>query len=61
VVTAITQLPQSQRAVICLRDICGLASDEACERLGISDVALRIRLHRARQRVRAAIFDDEQQ
>ena len=56
VVSAITRLPPSQRAVIYLRDICGLTSEEVCERLAISDVAQRVRLHRARTRVRAAIF-----
>ena len=56
VVAAIAGLPPSQRAVIYLRDVCGLSSAEVCDRLAISDVAQRVRLHRARTRVRDAIF-----
>jgi RNA polymerase sigma-70 factor (ECF subfamily) len=56
VVAAIAELPLSQRAVIYLRDVCGLTSTEVCERLGISDVAQRVRLHRARVCVRDAVF-----
>ncbi|MBX7113547.1 MAG: sigma-70 family RNA polymerase sigma factor [Myxococcaceae bacterium] len=52
---AIEQLPEQQRAVVQLRDVEGLASDEVCEMLGISEVHQRVLLHRARTRLRAAL------
>jgi RNA polymerase sigma-70 factor (ECF subfamily) len=55
VVSAIQELPVSQRAVIYLRDVRGLCPSEVCEILGISDGAQRVQLHRARNRVCAAV------
>ena len=55
VVSAIQELPVSQRAVIYLRDVRGLSPSEVCEILGISDGAQRVQLHRARNRVCAAV------
>lgn len=51
----IQRLPAAQRAVIVLRDVEGLSSEEACEALGISEGNQRVLLHRARARVRSAI------
>ncbi len=51
----IDRLPEVQRAVITLRDIHGLGSDEVSEALGLSDGNQRVILHRARSRVRAAL------
>ncbi len=51
----IDRLPEMQRAVITLRDIHGLGSDEVSEALGISQGNQRVLLHRARSRVRAAL------
>ncbi|MFT3916855.1 MAG: sigma-70 family RNA polymerase sigma factor [Anaeromyxobacteraceae bacterium] len=51
----IERLPAAQRAVIVLRDVEGLSSEEVCESLGISDGNQRVLLHRARARVRAAV------
>ena len=55
VVSAIQGLPVRQRAVIYLRDVRGLCPSEVCEILGFSDGAQRVQLHRARNRVCAAI------
>ena len=52
---AVAGLPESQRAVITLRDIDGWAADEVCALLRISDTNQRVLLHRARARVRAAL------
>lgn len=49
---AVATLPQLQRAVITLRDIAGLRSDEVRASLGISATHERVLLHRARMRVR---------
>ena len=59
--TAISGLPDSQAAVLILHDIEGLPPEEICETLELADGNRRILLHRARNRVRAALehyFDD---
>ncbi len=52
---ALERLPIHSRAVVTLRDIEGLDSGEVCNLLGISDATQRVRLHRARSRLRAAL------
>ena len=52
---AIACLPPAQRAVLVLRDIEGWTSAEVCDLLGISPENQRVRLHRARVRVRSKI------
>jgi RNA polymerase sigma-70 factor, ECF subfamily len=49
------QLPPSQRAVVTLRDLEGLSSEETCAILELSEGNQRILLHRGRTRIRAAI------
>ena len=51
----IAQLPPSQRAVVTLRDIDGLSSNEVCAILDITEGNQRVLLHRARTRIRAAL------
>ena len=46
---AIAELPETYRVALLLRDIEGLSTREAAVALGISDNALKLRLHRARQ------------
>jgi RNA polymerase sigma-70 factor (ECF subfamily) len=55
ILDAIEQLPESQRAVITMRDVEGFPADEVSEVLGITDGNQRVLLHRARSKVRAAI------
>jgi RNA polymerase sigma-70 factor (ECF subfamily) len=52
---AIAQLPDSQRAVITLRDIEELDPDEICGLLGITLNNQRVLLHRARTKVRMTL------
>ena len=52
---AIASLPPAQRAVIVLRDVEGWSSGEVCDLLGITPENQRVRLHRARLRVRSAV------
>ena len=53
--TAIDSLPPAQRAVITLRDVEGLASQEVCNVLAITETNQRVLLHRARAKVRQAL------
>jgi RNA polymerase sigma-70 factor (ECF subfamily) len=52
---AIDQLPPDYRLVVLLRDIEQLSTTEAARILEISEGALRVRLHRARQALRSLL------
>jgi RNA polymerase sigma-70 factor (ECF subfamily) len=52
---AVDDLPPSLREVLLLKDVEALESEAICARLGITDTNLYVRLHRARERVRAAV------
>ena len=54
---AVRALPIDYRAPLVLRDIEGLSTREAAEVLGVSEAALKSRLHRARASVRKALED----
>lgn len=53
---AIADLPPRLRAVVVLRDIYDLSHAEVAEQLGISESAAKVRLHRARRRLRTQVF-----
>jgi RNA polymerase sigma-70 factor (ECF subfamily) len=52
---AIDVLPPAQRAVITLRDIQGLSSEEVRNALDLTETNQRVLLHRARSKVRSAL------
>ena len=52
---AIDRLPEPYRAVLLLRDIEELSTEEAAEQLGITTGAVKTRLHRARQALRTLL------
>lgn len=52
---SIAELPESYRTVIQLRDIEGFSGQETAEALGLSTTAVKVRLHRARQALRAVL------
>jgi RNA polymerase sigma-70 factor, ECF subfamily len=52
---AIAELPESSRTVLLLRDIDELSTKEAADLVGISENALKLRLHRARQALATVI------
>ena len=53
---AIAELPPRLRAVVVLRDIYDMNHAEIAEQLGISESAAKVRLHRARRKLRSQIF-----
>lgn len=53
---AIAELPPRLRAVVVLRDMYDLNHAEIAEELGISESAAKVRLHRARRRLRTQVF-----
>jgi RNA polymerase sigma-70 factor (ECF subfamily) len=53
---AVAQLPPKLRAVVVLRDMYDLNHAEIAEELGISESAAKVRLHRARRRLRTQVF-----
>jgi len=52
---SIDRLPDSYRTVLLLRDIEELSTDETAQALGISPIAVKVRLHRARQALRTLL------
>jgi RNA polymerase sigma-70 factor (ECF subfamily) len=52
---ALLALPDALRAAFVLRDLEGLSTREAADALGISEAALKVRLHRARLALRQAL------
>ncbi|MFE2720937.1 RNA polymerase sigma factor [Kitasatospora sp. NPDC059327] len=55
VAAAIAALPADQRRVLVMRDIQGLSGRLVADALGLSDAAMKSRLHRARTTVRGAL------
>jgi RNA polymerase sigma-70 factor (ECF subfamily) len=55
--SAIDALPATYRLVLILRHVEGLSSEEAAASLGVSEQAVRVRLHRARAMLRAQLND----
>ena len=52
---AIAELPETQRAVVTLRDVAGFSSDDVCRELDLSEGNQRVLLHRGRTKVRKAL------
>ena len=59
IAAAVDELPPKLRAVVVLRDVYGLPHDAIAEELGISVSAAKVRLHRARKRLRDAVFEEK--
>jgi RNA polymerase sigma-70 factor (ECF subfamily) len=54
--SSIDQLPHDHRTVFVLREVEGLSTAETAECLGISEELVKVRLHRAKSRLREHIF-----
>ena len=57
ILAALAEMPARQRAVVMLRDVDGLRSDEVCDVLGVTAANERVLLHRGRSRLRQALED----
>ena len=53
---AVTDLPDAHRAVVVLKDIYGWSHAEVAESLDISVTAAKVRLHRARKRLKESLW-----
>jgi RNA polymerase sigma-70 factor (ECF subfamily) len=49
---ALGKLPEEAREVVLMRDVQGLSTKQAAHLLGISEGAVKVRLHRAHARLR---------
>jgi len=56
VMAALETLPPRLRAVVVLRDVYDLPHEAIASELGISEAAAKVRLHRARVRLKAQLF-----
>jgi RNA polymerase sigma-70 factor (ECF subfamily) len=52
---ALAELPEDAREVVVLRDVQGLSTKEAAELLGLTEGAVKVRLHRAHARLRELV------
>ncbi len=55
---ALASLPDGQRVVVVLKDVYGFSCQEIGDRIGISEGAVKVRLHRARRRLRELIYGE---
>src|SRR5207248_6415930 len=55
--SAVDELPVGYRTVFALRDLEGLSTAEVAQSLGVSEQAVKMRLHRARAALRAGLYD----
>jgi RNA polymerase sigma-70 factor (ECF subfamily) len=53
---ALAQLPAGQRAAVVLKDVYGFSCQEIGERMGLSEGAVKVRLHRARRRLKELLY-----
>jgi RNA polymerase sigma-70 factor (ECF subfamily) len=56
VTEALRELPDGLRAVVVLRDVYDLPHEAIANELGISEAAAKVRLHRARRKLRERLF-----
>ncbi len=55
VLQALGALPPGLRTTVVLKDVYGLSCREIAEHMGLSEGAVKVRLHRARKRLKEAI------
>ena len=55
---AVAALPESSRTIVVLRDVEGMSTAEVAAATGLTETAVKVRLFRARERLRASLSDD---
>jgi RNA polymerase sigma-70 factor (ECF subfamily) len=55
---AVAALPEASRTIVMLRDVEGLSTAEVAAATGLTENAVKVRLFRARERLRASLSDD---
>jgi RNA polymerase sigma-70 factor (ECF subfamily) len=55
---ALDDLPAKLRSVVVLKDVYGLSHEAIAEELGITVAAAKVRLHRARHKLRDVLYDE---
>jgi RNA polymerase sigma-70 factor (ECF subfamily) len=55
---ALDELPAKLRSVVVLKDVYDLPHEQIAEELGISVAAAKVRLHRARRKLRDVLYDE---
>jgi len=58
IAAALDELPPKLRSVVVLKDVYGLSHTEIAAELGITVSAAKVRLHRARRKLRDALYDE---
>jgi RNA polymerase sigma-70 factor (ECF subfamily) len=53
---AIRSLPEQHRVAVVMRDVYGLSTGEVARQLGITETAAKVRVHRARKKLREVLF-----
>jgi RNA polymerase sigma-70 factor (ECF subfamily) len=56
---ALQALPVSLRSVVVLKDVYGLSCQEIGDQIGVSEGAVKVRLHRARKRLKDMLFEGD--
>lgn len=56
VARALAHLPPGQRAVVVLKDMYGLTCGEIGQHMGLTEGAVKVRLHRARKRLKEQVY-----
>jgi RNA polymerase sigma-70 factor (ECF subfamily) len=55
---ALAELPDAQRVVVVMKDAYGFSCREIAEEMAISEGAVKVRLHRARKRLKALLYGE---
>ena len=53
---ALNRLPEQHRTAVVLRDVYGMSIEEIAKQLGISETAAKVRVHRARKKLKDMVF-----
>ena len=57
---ALDTLPEAARGIVIMKDVYGLSCQEIGEMVGASEGAVKVRLHRARKRLKELLFEREE-